>query len=248
MLVASHQRFLPVRGGIAWHGNASMFDGLRGAAGRTPPGLSARAGAPMENGTAGWGDSPPPQPTGASPSEGWSKAWAENFPGTLTHAGGELLPLPPLPTAPPLEAAPMPDWPPPPFPASEPAGHPPAPAAHSLAVNPAPPQLPAPPTAPGPPAAPTPPVTSDPPWVPIPPAAPAFPGPGPRVAVSHRQQRGRKPPRTGPRTPRPDDTEPSSPRGRGRATAFLCAVLAVQAALSLWLVWSNTASQDEATS
>src|SRR5712691_3576124 len=262
MLVAFRQRSsCPGGYRLAWQMPACST-GCGGQTGRTPLGPCARAGAPMENGTAGWGGPPPPQPTDTSPSERWSQAWAENFPGTLTHADGELPPLPPLPAAPPPEAAPMPDWPPPAFPASEPTGHQPtahqsaghqaahhrpmghqptddepdgyrpAPAEYSLAAHPAPPWIPTPPTASAPPAASTPPAAADPPWVSIPPAvpaAPAFAGPGPRVAVSHRQQRGRKPHRTGRPTPRPDDAEPSGPQGRRRATAFLCAVLAVQA-------------------
>jgi hypothetical protein len=66
------------------------------------------------------------------------------------------------------------------------------------------------------------------------------------VAASHRQQRARKR-SPGPQLPVPDETGSRGRRSRGRATALLCAILAVQAALSLRLAWSNTASQDEAT-
>ncbi len=136
----------------------------------------------MENGTAGWGGSPPPQPAEASPSERWSQAWAENFPGTAPRANG--------------------------------AAAPPAVALGSPAtVHPAPLAV-----------------------------------PRPRVAPSHRQPRGRNPRRPGPQAPRPDETGPGGPPSRGRTATLLCAVLAVQAALSLRLVWSNTASQAEATS
>jgi hypothetical protein len=65
------------------------------------------------------------------------------------------------------------------------------------------------------------------------------------VAASHRQQRARRPPRPGPQAPQPGETAPAP---RGRTAALLCAVLAVQAALSVRLAWSNTASQDEAES
>jgi len=81
----------------------------------------------------------------------------------------------------------------------------------------------------------------------VPGAPRTFTGSGPRVAASHRQQRGRKPRRPGPQAPDPDETESGSGSPRRRTTALLCAVLAVQAALSLRLVWSNTASQEEAT-
>lgn len=122
----------------------------------------------MENGTAGWGGSPPPQPTEASPSERWSQAWAENFPG----------------------------------------------AAGALPHSPA-----------------------------------AFSGAGPRVAASHRQQRARKPHHPDVAAAPPDDAgQPGGPGSRGRTTALLCGVLAVQAAFSLRLIWANTASQAEATS
>jgi hypothetical protein len=67
----------------------------------------------------------------------------------------------------------------------------------------------------------------------------ATPAPEPRVIASHRQGRARS---RGPR-------DPSGPRRpRVPASALLAAVLAVQALLSLRLVRSNTASQDEATS
>ena len=132
----------------------------------------------MENGTAGRGGSPPPQPAEASPSERWSQAWAENFPGAAPRANGAAAP-------------------------------------QAVALSP--------------------PVT-------VHPAPPAVPRP--RVAGSHRQQRSRNPRRPEPQAPQPGETAPA----RGRTAALLCAVLAVQAALSLRLVWSNTASQDEATS
>jgi hypothetical protein len=77
----------------------------------------------------------------------------------------------------------------------------------------------------------------------------AFSGAVPRVATSHRQQRARKPRQPDLAAAPPDDSgQPSGPGSRRRTTALLCGVLAVQAALSLLLVWSNTASQDEATS
>ncbi len=136
----------------------------------------------MENGTAGWGGSPPPQPTQASPSERWSQAWAENFPGTAArgHGAGD--------DAPADQAAPR--------------------------AIPGTPRI--------------------------------FPVSGPRVAASHRQQRARKR-SPGPQPPVPDETEPGNRGSRRRTTVLLCAILAVQAALSLRLAWSNTASPDEAT-
>src|SRR5260370_11831004 len=63
-------------------------DGLRGRLNVDPRGPWARAGALMENGTAGWGGSPPPQPTEASPSERWSQAWAEKFSRGAADADG----------------------------------------------------------------------------------------------------------------------------------------------------------------
>jgi hypothetical protein len=136
----------------------------------------------MENGTAGRGGSPPPQPAEASPSERWSQAWAENFPGAAPRANGAAAPQAVALSSP-------------------------------VTVHPAPPAV-----------------------------------PRPRVAGSHRQQRSRNPRRPEPQAPQPGETEPGGPPARGRTAALLCAVLAVQAALSLRLVWSNTASQDEATS
>ena len=147
----------------------------------------------MDNGTAGRGASPPPQPAEASPSERWSQAWAENFPGAAAPGNG---------ASPPVVA---PDRSP-------------------VAIYPPRPEVPA-----GPPPS-------------------TVPGSGPRAAASHRQQRDRKLRRPGPPTPQPDDTEPGSRRSRGRTTALLCAVLAVQAALSLRLVRADTALEDEATS
>jgi hypothetical protein len=85
------------------------------------------------------------------------------------------------------------------------------------------------------------------PEVPAGPPPSTVPVSAPRAAASHRQQRDRKLRRPGPPAPQPDDTEPGGGKSRGRTTALLCAVLAVQAALSLRLVWSNTAAQNEAT-
>jgi dolichyl-phosphate-mannose-protein mannosyltransferase len=145
----------------------------------------------MENGTAGWEASPPPQPPEASPSERWSQAWVEKFPGAAAHDSGVLY--------------------------SSDARH-----GNGVPADPAAPAA-------------------------VPGAPRAFPGPGPRVAASHRQQRARKLRGPSEQAPGPDETGPGSRRSRGRSTALLCGVLAAQAVLSLRLVWSNTASQDEAT-
>src|SRR5260221_5505916 len=91
MLVASRQR--STCPGDSPGRNASMVDGLWGAANCTPLSPCAQAGALMDNGKAGWGASPPPQPAEASPSERWSQAWAENFPGAAAPGAGVSPPL-----------------------------------------------------------------------------------------------------------------------------------------------------------
>src|SRR5262252_2169796 len=89
MLVASRERS-PVWGGTAWQAMPARLDGPRGWPATPAQPLCTGTGAPMENGTAGRGASPPPQPTAASPSDRWSQAWAENFPGAAAHGSGAM--------------------------------------------------------------------------------------------------------------------------------------------------------------
>jgi len=113
----------------------------------------------MEYGTAGWGDTPPPQPADAYPAGAWSPDRADAAAAATTTRAGSVPPLADRP-------------------------------------------------------------------------------PGARPPASRRQERTRRQPGSG-----TDRSLPRLPAGLP-----LLAVLAVQAALSLRLVWSNTASQDEATS